>query len=123
MTDSQNDERLAPEDAVLVERVRAAYAPPAMTSGQEFAFDSELRRRIESRGRRSTVWVPASALAAAALAIWLGSALWGVAGPTAPAMAGTWESELLLGADLASTDSGDYLPEDYLVIADAFLSD
>lgn len=123
MTDSQNDERLAPEDAVFVERVRAAYAPPVMTAGQEFAFDTELRRRVESRGRRSTVWVPASALAAAALAIWFGAALWGAARPTAPVMASTWESELLLGGDVASSDSGDYLPEDYLVIADAFLTD
>jgi hypothetical protein len=123
MNDSQNDRLLAPEDSVFVERVRAAYAPPAMTTGRASVFDAELRERIESRGRRGTVWVPAGALAAAALAIWFGSALWGVAGPTAPVMASTWESELLLGRDVVSTDSGDYLPEDYLVIADAFLTD
>lgn len=123
MTDFQNDEQLAPEDAVFVERVRTGYAPRAMTAGQEASFDTELYRRIESRGRRSTVWVPASALVAAALAVWLGSGLWGVSGPAAPTMASTWESELLLGSDTASSDSGDYLPEDYLVIADAFLND
>lgn len=122
MTENENDVMLTPDDRARVKRMRAAYAPPAMTAGRASAFDTELRNRIEARGRRGTLWVPASALAAAALAIWAGSALWSVTTPEGPQVASTWESELILGSDVARA-SGDYLPEDYLVIADAFLND
>ena len=119
MNENENDAMLAPGDRERVERMRAAYAPPSMTPGRAAAFDTELRERIEARGRRGTLWVPASALAAAALAIWAGSALWNATASDPPQLASTWESELILGSDVAR-DSAEYLPEDYLVIADAF---
>jgi hypothetical protein len=124
MTQHDND-TLPAEDRAWLERVRAAYAPPALTPGRAAAFDVALRERIEARGRRGTLWVPASALAAAALAIWLGTALWGAASPAPQEaqLAGTWESELILGRDVAPRETRDYLPEDYVVIADAFLSE
>lgn len=123
---SAHDTTPAPEDRALLERVRSAFSPPEMGAGRAAAFDAELSRRIESRGRRATLWVPASALAAAAVAVWAGSLLWSAAATDTRLMAdpsSTWESELILGSDVVADASGDYLPEDYLVIADAFFSE
>lgn len=121
MSRFESDTTLAPEDRLLVERVREAYAPSPLSPGRAAAFDAELRRRVESRGRRGTVWVPASALAAAVLAAWVGSSLWHVTGPDRSSLASVWESQLILSSDVAQDDSTDYLPADYAVIAEAFL--
>jgi hypothetical protein len=123
MSEPENDAMLTSDERAWVERLRTAYAAPAMTRPQAAAFDARLRERIEARSRRGTFWVPAASLLAASLAIWMGSALWNAGTPQAPQVASTWESELILGSEVGADDSADYLPEDYLVIADAFFGE
>lgn len=57
---------MSPEDEGFVDRLRAAYTPPPMSSFDEARFDARLRSRIEAGGRRRRYGLGALATAAAA---------------------------------------------------------
>lgn len=120
-----DDARLDAEERAFVERIAADFAPPAMNEAGAAAFDARLRERLAARPRRGGVWLPALVTAAAVCAIWLGSGLWSPADPprSVSARAGAWETELLLGSDVAAEfgNEGGYLPDDYSAIAAVFL--
>lgn len=91
---------MSPDDEAFVERLRAAYTPPPMTSFDTTRFDARLRARIDASARRRRFALGGLALAAAAVVAFV------VAPPavTPPAPAVDW-----LGALTAETS--DWLGE------------
>jgi hypothetical protein len=122
-----DDTRLDAEERAFVERIAADFAPPAMSEAAAAGFDARLRERLQARPRRGVVWLPALVTAAAVCAIWLGAGLWGPSDPprSVSARADAWETELILGSDVAvdADNQGGYLPDDYTAIAAVFLDD
>lgn len=51
MSADQKNEGLSPEDALLIERLSAHYAPPSMTPARRIAFNRVLAERLTARPR------------------------------------------------------------------------
>lgn len=134
MSDPRHDDF----DRRFVERLAGHYRPEPFGAMQRARFDATLRERIESR-RRMPRWLPALAGSAAALAIAWWS--WPLAAPSpapegevrigraeiAPAEAGDaaeptgWEADVMLVDADDTLAEEEYLPDEYLVIATAFI--
>lgn len=112
----------------FAERLGEHYRPQPLSRAQRARFDAALRERIERR-RVRPVWIPALTVAAAtfSLAWWL----WPAAPPTdleapfAPVVAlapSDWEVDVLLAdADATLVSNEDYLPDEYVALAVAFI--
>ena len=127
---ARDDERpsLEREEQEFVNRLAASYAPPLRTPARRAAWDAALWARLEGleRRRRWWLWVP-PALAGAAVAAWLWLALpvpfQPEPGRTQPS-ALAWEDELFLASALgqfAEPEDVEFLPDEYLAMASAFL--
>lgn len=70
-----------PEERAFVERLRAAYSPPPLTSFDAARFDARLRERIARSTRRRQWAIGGAVLAAAAAILLLVPDLFGGAAP------------------------------------------
>jgi hypothetical protein len=140
---SDTPERQRELERRFAERLAEHYRPEPLGAVERARFDAALRERI-ARRRRARVFAPALAGAAGALALafWVwptaapepGSGRGAVASLPAAAAApqaearaaaagddaGGWEADVLLAADAPPGDE-DYLPDEYVAIAAAFL--
>lgn len=57
-------------DRRFIQRFTAHYAPPPLSAARRARFDRALEERLAGTSRRS-LWLPAGALASAALILWL----------------------------------------------------
>ncbi len=119
------------DDERLVERIRAAWAPPPMTAFEHTRFDAKLQERLAHAHRRVGRW-PALGVAlatAAVAALMIVRVGFGPAPPTpGPQAAGSavpagWAAEVLYAvpADEVSPEPNRELPAEYAAIAGVFL--
>jgi hypothetical protein len=119
------------DEALLVERLRASYAPAPLSPARRVAFDTALRERLDPRERRSGLLPAFGALVAAGLAVVFllspGTPPADTASPSPAALASaSWAEELLYedavgyGERLRGEDD-DPLPPQYAAIAGVFL--
>lgn len=107
----------------FAERVADHYRPEPFGPADRLRFDSGLRERIGHR--RAPAWIPSLVGAAAAMS--LGWLIWPASTPTSPtpidpsAFATRWESDVLFVDADATLSEDEYLPDEYIVIAGAFL--
>jgi hypothetical protein len=110
----------------FAELVADHYRPEPFGLAERMRFDAGLRERI-GRGR-APAWIPSLIGAAAAMSlVWL---IWPASTSTSPAsptpvdpsaFATRWESDVLLVDADAALSEDEYLPDEYIVIAGAFL--
>jgi hypothetical protein len=108
----------------FVERLAEHYRPEPLGPLERARFDARLRERIERR-RRAPAWVPSLAGVAAVLAlIWW---VWPAATAPSPAAVdraasdASWEADVLLVDADAELAEEEYLPDEYVAIAFAFI--
>lgn len=119
--------RLAPDDDLLVHRIREAYDPEPLLASRRRGFDAALRERLARRPRSGLAWAALATVGStAALSVWL------LLPASAPAPAPepptsselAWESAVLFPAELSDEtgleETEDLLPPDYLALASAF---
>jgi hypothetical protein len=135
MTD--NAHRHDDADRRFAERLAVHFTAEPLSPQQRARFDARLRERIERRGNvRRALPALAGAVAAAVAALAFG--LWPAAVPepgstpavvaeqpseASPEVFEGWEAEVLLAGTGVTLDEEGYLPDDYVVIAAAFLDE
>lgn len=121
--DRRNDRGQEPSRR-FVERLAEHYRPEPLGPVECARFDAALRERIDRR--RAPGWQP-SLLAGAAAALALAWWMWPAATPPpdspleSAALPTTWEADVLLVDADANFAEEDYLPDEYVGIAFAFI--
>ena len=143
MPSSDEHHNLTPADRRFIQRVAEHYTPQSLSAAQQATFDRRLRERLADSSRLPFLR-PASLLAAtcAALLLWLALPSQQVSGPsfkdlTLPSAPtplawdisvtdmsdtqdATSHSTLLAYAYYQSESQDDFLPAEYIALADAF---
>ena len=132
MLPSNEREDLKPDDRRLIRRMAEHYAPQPLSAARRATFDRTLEKRLVDSSRLPFLW-PASLLAAtcAALLLWFAlpsqqasspnfKALTPPSAPTPLAQDTTSHPTLLAYAYYQSEAETDFLPAEYIALADAF---
>lgn len=70
VSDQRHTPGLGDADRRFIQRLAAHYAPPPLSVARRVRFDRALEERLAGTSRRF-LWLPAGALASAALILWL----------------------------------------------------